>query len=375
MSIELWSSFSSQSYGNIGYYDITMSYSGQYQIAASSNDNNIFISSDYGNTWSSKEVDQSNGDLQYGWWGVSISGSGQYQLIIDGSQKYLYLSSNYGNTWSKITNIPLGINSIYGCAAISESGQYQLVSLFNGNTYSSNNYGNTWNVTSINYTLVNSVAISSTGQYQIAVIHQSSGKIFRSTDYGVTWNAVSNTTYNYVSVAVSNTGQYQSALLSDSNIILISNNYGSTWVSKTFNNTVISGTNGNAHNIIISGTGQYQVISACNDYIHYSTDYGNNWTTINELGQQIWYGAAISSDGKYISLITLDNSLYILSQIDNTQGNDNTPPQIVVTPQIDFRQMLKPFYTNNSLVYYKPGSLSACGVGSVRNSSVKSKKI
>jgi hypothetical protein len=32
-------------------------------------------------------------------------------------------------------------------------------------------------------------------------------------------------------------------------------------------------------------------------------------------------------------------------------------------------------FSDNSRVFYKPGSLASCGVGSVRNSSVKSRKI
>lgn len=32
-------------------------------------------------------------------------------------------------------------------------------------------------------------------------------------------------------------------------------------------------------------------------------------------------------------------------------------------------------FTNNSMVYYKPNSLASCGVGTVRNSSIKSKRI
>ena len=36
---------------------------------------------------------------------------------------------------------------------------------------------------------------------------------------------------------------------------------------------------------------------------------------------------------------------------------------------------LKPLFTNNSFVFYKPGSLASCGVGSVRNSSIKVRRI
>lgn len=36
---------------------------------------------------------------------------------------------------------------------------------------------------------------------------------------------------------------------------------------------------------------------------------------------------------------------------------------------------MKSLFTDNSKIYYKPGSLSSCGVGTVRNSSIKSKRI
>ena len=37
--------------------------------------------------------------------------------------------------------------------------------------------------------------------------------------------------------------------------------------------------------------------------------------------------------------------------------------------------LMKPVFTDNSKVYYKPGSLAAGGVGTVRNSGIKSRKI
>jgi hypothetical protein len=41
---------------------------------------------------------------------------------------------------------------------------------------------------------------------------------------------------------------------------------------------------------------------------------------------------------------------------------------------VNLRNM-KSLFTDNSRVYYKPGSLASCGVGSVRNSSMKSRRI
>jgi hypothetical protein len=39
------------------------------------------------------------------------------------------------------------------------------------------------------------------------------------------------------------------------------------------------------------------------------------------------------------------------------------------------KKVMKPVFTDNSKVYYKPGSLAAGGIGTVRNSGVKSRKI
>jgi hypothetical protein len=48
---------------------------------------------------------------------------------------------------------------------------------------------------------------------------------------------------------------------------------------------------------------------------------------------------------------------------DNNQSTQDTQPTI------------KSIFSNNSLVFYKTGSLASCGVGSVRNSSTKSRRI
>jgi hypothetical protein len=38
------------------------------------------------------------------------------------------------------------------------------------------------------------------------------------------------------------------------------------------------------------------------------------------------------------------------------------------------KKLMKPVFTDNSMVYYKPGSLAAGGIGTVRNSNMKAKK-
>jgi len=56
----------------------------------------------------------------------------------------------------------------------------------------------------------------------------------------------------------------------------------------------------------------------------------------------------------------------------NNETNPTNPTNPRPTQPIRYFQ---PLFSNNSLVFYKRGSLASCGVGSVRNSSVKSRRI
>jgi hypothetical protein len=65
---------------------------------------------------------------------------------------------------------------------------------------------------------------------------------------------------------------------------------------------------------------------------------------------------------------------------DNVGTTPNVPPGFLTdtTPQpqpIRNWRSLASLYSNNAAVYYKPGSLAAGGVGTVCNSSVKSRRI
>lgn len=63
----------------------------------------------------------------------------------------------------------------------------------------------------------------------------------------------------------------------------------------------------------------------------------------------------------------------------NVSTIQNVPSGFATTPPVfNINQPLKPklksLFSDNSIVFYKPGSLSSCGVGTVRNSSIKSRK-
>ena len=70
------------------------------------------------------------------------------------------------------------------------------------------------------------------------------------------------------------------------------------------------------------------------------------------------------------SAIRLLKKVLVTTNLAHTDINNLTT---TVTPP-NLRN-LKPLFTDNSLVFYKPGSLASCGVGSVRNSSRKIRKI
>jgi hypothetical protein len=65
----------------------------------------------------------------------------------------------------------------------------------------------------------------------------------------------------------------------------------------------------------------------------------------------------------------------------NVSNTPNVPPNFlnnnnnVNQSNEPIVKQLKSLFSNNSLVFYKPGSLASCGVGSVRNSSIKSRRI
>jgi hypothetical protein len=95
-------------------------------------------------------------------------------------------------------------------------------------------------------------------------------------------------------------------------------------------------------------------------------------------------GAALYTENFTVSNTypTLTNNYVLLLKANEFTGTvtnngvstiQNVPP-INNPPIISNRRSLIPLFTNNAQVYYKSGSLPSCGVGSVRNSSFKSRK-
>jgi len=227
-------------------------------------------------------------------------------------------------------NIPDGALVSYSGLAMSSTGQYQSISVANGNIYTSNNYGNNWtDISMVQTQRWSDVAISSTGQYQASVSKgyygsNVSGNIHISSDYGQTWLDISGSPVNGKSwngIAISGTGQYVTAIPLNEHNICISSDYGITWQSiSLYSQTYFFEVNWT--DIAMSENGQIQAVASEDNnggygaFIYVSTDAGYNWKkkpvyTFSITQPKKWSSIAMSSNGKYIAADVSGGNIYI----------------------------------------------------------------
>jgi hypothetical protein len=284
------------------FFGTAMSYNGQYQLVGDES-RGVFLSTNYGLNWSL--VSDTSGDPIKGQSFVAISRSGQYQTIATGG-KSIYISNNFGVTWVASSSPVKTWRSV----AMSSTGRYQIAS--DTAVYISSDYGINWNIiTATNYSNPTTVSISLTGKYQSAAVNNVG--ILTSSDYGATWNLKTNITSNntWFAIAMSSSGQHQTATkitsASNTDVLYVSNDYGKTWVNKMSLVGVVLC-------VAISGTGKYQLIAnQITGAIYVSIDYGNTWA-INAPGTgafiQRFGSIAISKDGKYITLAAYQGNIF-----------------------------------------------------------------
>jgi hypothetical protein len=260
----------------------TSLYIGNQSIVTSSNitgGGNYF---NIGTSWDDK-------DSIRAWNKVAVSTTGKYQTAVvsaDDASGYIYISSDYGETWTEKTTA----SETWEDVAMSSTGQYQTaVSL---HIWRSIDYGTNWlQATSDSTRGWSSIAVSSTGQYQTATTGKSSpttGKIYISSDYGENWGEVPDIVgINFRSTAISSTGQYQTVCARGSDHIYISSNYGASW-------TPVADA-GEWQCVAMSSTGQYQTACIISGKIYISSNYGTTWEAKDS--NRLWIDIAMSSNG------------------------------------------------------------------------------
>ena len=167
------------SYGISSTYNkVACDSTGQYQYAAAYTSSVFYKSTTYGATWSAAIIVTSSNDT------VECDGTGQYIIIGSSiSADYPYLSTDYGATFNQITGVP-GTGYVIS-AALSSTGQYQYVFIYNFGIYVSSDYGSSWSVVFIDLSgtyQFNSMACDSTGQYLMA--GNNLDNIYQSSSYG-----------------------------------------------------------------------------------------------------------------------------------------------------------------------------------------------
>ena len=130
---------------------------------------------------------------------VNISSSGEYMSVITGNngtsndhKNRLFLSSDYGSTWSKI-------DSIVSPSQIKMSTTGQYLTVYNDTSiYVSSDYGNTFDLIVNGGGDYKALGVSRTGQLQVAS-STNNGTIV-SIDHGKSWNSFSDNSFDAISI-------------------------------------------------------------------------------------------------------------------------------------------------------------------------------
>lgn len=281
--------------------------SGRIVVIGNTSQGNMYVSTDYGVTWTAKGA-------MTGAKRISMSSNAKYILITTQTGVLVHTISNpiiADNC--KLTNSIMDNNISINKTTIGQEEsepfiEKELVSTSLINTLDAD-YGLNWVSTNISSNN-RAIAVSSSGQYQTVAI--TSGYLYRSKDYGVTWAQVGSS-LNWYAVSMSATGKYQTAVASGSTI-WVSTDYGATWNAKDASQSWWS--------VSVSSTGKYQIASVNGGYYYLSNDYGNTWSQKTSTFDS-WRGTSISADGKYI-FVGRNGQHVISTDYGNTWSNAGT---------------------------------------------------
>jgi len=233
------------------------------------------------------------------WSSMAMSDNGQYQTFLAGRYldswpygnniDYIYVSQDYGNTVI-IANCPY---IVWSSVAVSSTGQYQVATAYGDYIYYSSNYGLDWSIIYSNDTNWSCVAISANGRYIVAGIEN--GSVYLSTDSGNSFNNIGSSLGNqyWSSVAISSDGDIIGSVGG------IVGTAHSGYVYKYANGTwnILNGTYNKWVKVLMSDTATYITCIARNDSIYVSSNGGVSFDS--KVSQNAWTCGGMSHDGQY----------------------------------------------------------------------------
>lgn len=287
---------------------------GKYTAIILNNNNNIYISNDYLNTWKSFTTIQ---EFSYSS-NIIISGNGKYILASD-INNILYISYNYGENFTDISN-KLPLASQPKDIAINYDGSI-IYLLVGSEVYKSIDYGESWLFLIKTQTSTQAIATDSTG---IEVRVSAYWSLLSSSDSGNTWiksiNNVDNEYDGFTDITTNGKFSYTCTSFeyqdgtNPPNEIFLSDDQGISYSPLYQTNTVWD-------NIGMSSNGEIVLSSTLDSNYQYATYYlsndnGKTWsetitTLVNPNAFDTPYNAlAVDSDG-YSALIGSYTSLYL----------------------------------------------------------------
>jgi formylglycine-generating enzyme required for sulfatase activity/photosystem II stability/assembly factor-like uncharacterized protein len=219
---------------------------------------NIFVSTDFGVSWTQASVDESN------WASVAASSNGS-KLVVVGDGNSTYTSTDSGVSWTQHSS--LSFSGDWASVASSADGSKLAAVVTRGPIYTSVNSGLTWTPlgTSNNWT---AVASSADGTMLVAVA--GGGFIYTSANSGTTWTQRS-VSDNWTSVASSADGSKLVAV-AGGGFIYTSTDFGATWTQGSVSDNWTS--------VASSADGSKLVALTSAGNIYTSTNSGGTWTKL-----------------------------------------------------------------------------------------------
>jgi hypothetical protein len=332
---------------------VSINSSGSYMIATSSGNINtsidtgyIFISNDFGNSWSYANWESVSCNLEgdniiaaikngylyrsidsgANWNPIVLAGLYNWSCVCHSKKKYnnvdyiiaatvnngyIYISYNSGGTWNSVNSVRYWAN-----IKMSENGQYIIASETNGYLHYSKDSGSNWSIITQNgLRKWTGLDISFDGKIIYATVYDE--KIYSSIDFGETWtnNSWSQSIISYD--ALTNVSIVYGGYIYKS--VFLNNNW-KTQIISSFDGLNI---NKNRNWKYICGVSDLSTMFAIeyNGYIWKSVNFGESWTSIKAIGVDNWSSIACNSRtiGNIVVGLTLeDGGIYISIDSGNT---------------------------------------------------------